>query len=309
MRNSNVLLKVVLLSLSIILLFSLALGCGGSTVEPKNKLYIWKISSKSTYVYLFGYVPVSDNTTYPLNNVIENAFGAAPNFVLYTNFKKTDQDVVGQYVTEHGKYTGGDKLSNHISSDSKDKFGKFSQKIGVGDNLVDVYNDYRPWVVYNIMSQLVLNYLGYTSDIAMDTYFLNKAEKNNKNIIELETTLYQLDLLSSIPDDVMIKMMEYDVDNPQTGQDFIDITAAWKTGDLVKMENSVFKAKQEVSGIESYYTTLYDGRNVNIVSKIGQFLSGNEKYFILVSAGLFVGPNGLLNLLKSKGYTVEQLGY
>jgi uncharacterized protein YbaP (TraB family) len=306
-KNSNTIGKILLLSLALILLFSAALGCGGTTTENKNKLFIWKVSSESTYVYLFGYVPVSDNTTYPLDSVIENAFITADNFVLYTNFKNTDQEVVSQYVIDHGKYTGGDKLSNHLSQDLQDKFVTFSDNMGIGDSLITLYDNYRPWVVYNIMSQLMLNYLGYDSNLGMDTYFLDKAEKTNKNIIELETTIYQLDLLSSIPDEIMIKMMEYDVDNPLTGQDITDIIAAWKAGDPVKMENAVFKARKEISGIEPYYTTLYDERNVNIVSKIEKYLTGDDTYFILVSAGLFVGQNGLLNLLTSKGYTVEQL--
>jgi uncharacterized protein YbaP (TraB family) len=308
-RNSNFLVRILLLSLSAILLFSVALGCGDSTTEAKNKLFIWKISSESTYVYVFGYVPVSDNTTYPLNSVIENAYTAADNFVLYTNFKNTDQEAVNQYVIEHGMYTGGDKLSNHLSPDLQGKFVEFSDNIGIGDSLIALYDDYRPWVVYNVMSQLILNSLGYDSNLGTDTYFLNKAEQTNKNIVELETTIYQLELLSSIPDELFIKMMEYDVDNPQTGQDIVDIITAWKSGDLVKMENTVFKAKKEILGIEPFYAKLYDERNADIVGKLENFLAGDETYFVIVGAGLLVGQNGLLNTLTLKGYTVEQLTY
>ncbi len=307
MRNNIVLVKIGLLLLSSILLISTVLGCGGSTTEAKSKLFIWKISSESTYVYLFGYVPVSSNTTYPLNNTIESAFTAADNFVLYTNFHNTDEKAVNQYVIDHGMYTGGDKLANHISQELQAKFIKFSQHLGIGDSLITVYDDYRPWVVYNIMSQLILNNLGYTSNLGMDNYFLNKAEKSVKNIVELETTIFQLDLLSTIPDETIIKMMEYDVDNTETGQDIEKIIAAWKDGDPVKMADTIFKVRNENPEMEPYYAKTYDERNANIISKIEGFLVGDETYFIVIGAGLLVGENGLLNTLLAKGYTIEQL--
>jgi uncharacterized protein YbaP (TraB family) len=289
------------------LLFSAALGCGGATTEAKDKLFIWKIGSDSTYVYLFGYVPVSSNQTYPLNGVIEKAFNSADNFVLYTNFHNIDEKAVNQYVLDHGMYPAGDKLSNHVSDELLEKFVEFSQKYDIGESLISVYDDYRPWISYNLMGQLILKNLGYKTELGMDSYFLDKALKVGKNIIELESTVFQLDLMSSIPDETIIKMMEYDVDNPETAQDIKDIIAAWQAGDLMKMENIVFKAKNEHPEMKPFYDKTYDERIINIMSKIEGFLAGDETFFIAVGAGLFVGENGLLNSLAVKGYTVEQL--
>ncbi|MHB8105726.1 MAG: TraB/GumN family protein, partial [Dehalococcoidales bacterium] len=205
---------------------------------------------------------------------------------------------------ENGMYATGDGFKNNtpagLYNQLLTKFQKF------GSDLTQ-YNDYKPWVIYNIMSQFILNSLGYTTDLSMDDYFLGKAAKTHKNIFELETIKYQLDLLSSIPDTAIFAAMQYDVDNPETAQDLKDIFDAWQKGSFTKMNDIVFKAKKEQPDMASYYDIMYDQRNANILQKIEALLVGNQTCFVVVSAGLLVDDNGLIHTLLTKGYHVEQL--
>jgi len=52
---------------------------------------------------------------------------------------------------------------------------------------------------------------------------------------------------------------------------------------------------------------LFDERNVKMLAKIEGYLNSNGSYFVIVGAGHLVGKRGLVELLKSKGYAVEQL--
>jgi hypothetical protein len=44
-----------------------------------------------------------------------------------------------------------------------------------------------------------------------------------------------------------------------------------------------------------------------MASKIEDFLRTKETYFVIVGAGHLVGEKGILQILKRKGYVVEQL--
>ena len=60
----------------------------------------------------------------------------------------------------------------------------------------------------------------------------------------------------------------------------------------------VFEAVQE---------KLIDERNVEMTKKIEEFLAKKDPVFVVVGAAHLVGPDGLLAILKSKGYTLDQM--
>jgi len=52
---------------------------------------------------------------------------------------------------------------------------------------------------------------------------------------------------------------------------------------------------------------LFDERNMRMTSKIEGYLNSSGSYFVIVGAGHLVGKRGIVELLKNKGYGVEQL--
>jgi len=291
--------NILILALSIMLVIVGVCSCGKAgtaiQVEQLGKSFIWKVSSDTTHVYLLGSVHVASQDLYPLDSAIENAFESADNLVVEVNTNNVSQDLAVQLVMQYGAYPLGDGFKNHVAEDFYNKLnGKF-QEYSVNITLLD---NYRPWVIYNVMSQYALGSLGYKSEYGIDQYFLEKAEKGNKNILELETTDFQMNLISSIPDEVMVKMMQYDVENPETGDYLQGLFDAWKNGDVVKMEDITFSALVEKPELAPYYKILYDQRNVNMAQKIKEYLASDKTYFIIVGAGHLVGEKGILNLLK-----------
>ncbi len=293
-------INMLALALSFILVIVGAYSCGSGKaaiqVEQQGNSFIWKVTSDTTHVYLLGSVHVASQDLYPLDSTIENAFESADYLVVEVNINNVSQDSVGQFVMQYGAYPLGDGFKKHVAEDLynqlKGKFQEYSVNITLLDN-------YRPWVIYNVMSQYMLESLGYKSEYGIDQYFLEKAKKSNKNILELETVEYQLALMSSIPDEITIKMMQYDIENPETGDYLQGLFDAWKNGDVAKMEAIVFEALYKQPELAPYYEILYAQRNVNMAQKIKEYLSGNKTYFIVVGAGHLVGEDGILNLLKN----------
>jgi uncharacterized protein YbaP (TraB family) len=59
--------------------------------------------------------------------------------------------------------------------------------------------------------------------------------------------------------------------------------------------------------MSSIIDKLYNKRNEKMASKIQEYLKTKETYFVVVGAGHLVGSKGIIEILREKGYTVEQL--
>jgi len=301
-------INILVLALSFILVIVGAYSCKKAEtaiqVEQQGTSFIWKVSLDTTHVYLLGSVHVASPDLYPLDKTIEDAFGSAIYLVVESNTNNVSQIDMAGLLGIYGMYPQGSGFKENVPEELYSKLDKLFQE---NEIKLSLFNDYKPFVIYNLMSQLILVKLGYKLENGIDLYFMDKANKNNKSILELETIEYQLSMMSSIPDEVIIRMMQYDIDNPETDTYLEGLFKAWQEGDTAKMETVAFEALADLPEIAPYYEIMYDQRNYRMVQKIEEFLAGDEVYFILVGAGHLVGEKGLINLLKNKGYNIEQL--
>ena len=83
-----------------------------------------------------------------------------------------------------------------------------------------------------------------------------------------------------------------------------DIFRAWRRGDTDALSRMV---RDEFRDFPSLARRLIDQRNQNWVPKIEEYLRSGRTYFVVVGAGHMGGPNGLLSLLRARGYAIEQL--
>jgi uncharacterized protein YbaP (TraB family) len=83
-----------------------------------------------------------------------------------------------------------------------------------------------------------------------------------------------------------------------------DIMRAWRRGDADALVRIV---RDEFRDVPSLGRRLIDQRNQNWVPKIEEYIRSGRTYFVVVGAGHMGGPNGLLSLLRTRGYNIEQL--
>jgi uncharacterized protein len=79
---------------------------------------------------------------------------------------------------------------------------------------------------------------------------------------------------------------------------------AWRRGDADALNRMV---KEWFPDFPSLCRRLIDVRNRNWIPKIEAYLHSDKTHFVIVGAGHMGGPGGLLALLRSRGYEIEQL--
>jgi uncharacterized protein YbaP (TraB family) len=79
---------------------------------------------------------------------------------------------------------------------------------------------------------------------------------------------------------------------------------AWKAGDAATVERIVL---QELRKEPKMYQRLLVERNKDWMPKIEALFARKGRSFVVVGAAHLVGPDGLLAMLKAKGFAIEQL--
>ena len=82
------------------------------------------------------------------------------------------------------------------------------------------------------------------------------------------------------------------------------LAAAWKLGDVPTVERIV---QAELKSEPLLYQRLLVDRNRNGLPRIEALFARRGRALVVVGAAHLVGPDGVVQMLKAKGYTVEQL--
>jgi uncharacterized protein YbaP (TraB family) len=82
-----------------------------------------------------------------------------------------------------------------------------------------------------------------------------------------------------------------------------EIVRAWKSGDVESLEEHLLAGMRDYPEI---HRKVIDERSRRWMPQIEGLLSRGENPLIVVGAGHLVGKNGLIQLLKARGYRVEQ---
>ena len=123
-------------------------------------------------------------------------------------------------------------------------------------------------------------------------------------MLALETAESQIDRFDKMPETLQEQMLRSTLTELDSQQNSVAaMINAWKTGDAAALE------KMSLSSFDGYrgaYSSLIVERNNNWVPQIEACMAKPQPCFVVVGAAHLIGPDGLLALLKKKGYKIEQ---
>ena len=265
---------------------------------------LWKIQSRHNVVYLFGSIHIADASVYPLRPGIENAYQNSDVLVVEVDETQADQVKLNEILMTQGFYAGADTVANHISKDTMQLLQHFLEKTGIPYATVARM---RPGLIAITLTVARIVQLGYSPQLGIDRYFIDKARKDSKPILQLESAEWQMELMLSFSDDDLI-LRHTVISLDEMGEMFKEIMNAWKSGDSRKMEAVMLTDQlKEHPEFEAVFERLFDERNFTMTGKILDMLKQQKNYFIVIGAGHLVGERGIVSLLKKQGMTVEQV--
>ena len=201
-----------------------------------------------------------------------------------------------------GLYAGGTTLKDHIAEKTYASAAKEMKELGVD---VAAFNQFKPWLTAITLTALKLQKLGFDPKQGIDQYFYRKAKNENKEVDRLETLEFQIDLFDGMPERTQEMMLVQTLKDISTMEKEVEaIIKAWASGDVKAMESALLQSMREYPEV---YQRLVSDRNRGWIPKIESYLSQSENYLIVVGAGHLAGKDSIIEMLKAKGYSVEQL--
>lgn len=322
MKTRKLIVKVVFAAVAIALVIS-----GNVFSKDKPTALLWEVrpvNNSSHVLYLLGSIHYGRKDLYPLQKVIRSAWANSDVLGVEANINNTEdlQTEMLTFITQI-MYVDGSLLKDHISSKTYNKIKNVLDSIGVDE---EIYGRFTPLGVALLLQlgdnlrmmfdttfqQQFLS--GLTEGI--DKHFLNLAETEHKDIVELESVSEQINLLANLvqtdnvdSEEYILSLLDKNVAFSSNPLEELDkLFTAWKNADIDALNAALNQPFSNDPKIDSTMKeSLLYARNRKMASKIEQYITDNKTYFIVVGAGHLVGTKSVIDELQKTGrYKITQ---
>src|SRR5262249_30508306 len=173
---------------------------------------------------------------------------------------------------------------------------------------IGIYDAWKPWVVAEILTSSALRRAGFKSDLGIDMHLLKEAHAAKRKIVALESIESQLKMMESFDKSAQEKMLAADVlTMKDMSNELNKIADAWRKGDAYEMAKIIDSATGASSEMNAARNKLLDARNRSMVETLEKSLPQSGVAMVAVGAAHLPGANGLIVLLRQKGFEVNQV--
>lgn len=275
-----------------------------SAVATDKKSFLWEVKSASNTVYLFGTIHVGKKNFYPLPDAVEKALASSKKVVVEADISKTDGLAdISKLIMYEAPDTLERKIPSALFARLKTQLTKF--KIPV-----DGVKPMKPFMIGALLSVNEFTRLGYDMNFGVDAYLIESANKQMKPVLELESQLGQIELLTNMQPLLQETFLENALAALETGtiaEQMSGVVNAWQAGDVKLMQDVVAAGNKNAKRINEFDEILLYNRHPAMIKKVEGFLLEDQPHFVAVGSLHLLGPKGLVELLAAKGYKIRQL--
>jgi uncharacterized protein len=266
-----------------------------ATASSARSASVWKVTGPNGgTIYLGGSIHGLDSTDYPLPAAYNRAFDASSALVIEEDLNVSRRAAEKFYKS--GFYPKGDTLKNHVDPRTYEYVRRVFAQAKVPEAEIAKC---KPWML------IMMLWSPSTNSLGVEAFLMKRARMNQKPILGLESFREHAEVLSGMSDK-QAELVLLETFIPQApGTDLhAKVLNAWRRGDV----DAIARFSREMDrDLPSFGQRLIVERNRNWIPKIERYIRDRHTYFVVAGAAHMGGPNGVLALLRTSGYRVEQL--
>jgi uncharacterized protein len=277
------------------MLFSQTLNAALPSSGPAYGL-LWEISSPgSSPSYLFGTIHSGDAGVIGLAPAVERAFTGSRQVILEVNLD-ADAMVAGSTAM---LLSDGRRLSEIVGKSLYEQTAAALRTRGIPDAVTE---HMKPWAAATALSMPVPE-----TGRVLDVVLFQRAQQAGKPLHGLETIAEQLEVFDGLPLEDQVGLLR-DAVEQVAGLDAMlaELLAAYKRQDLAAMvainETAMATGDQRLAG--EFQRRLIVDRNHRMADRMEPWLQQGGA-FVAVGALHLPGEEGLISLLRQRGYSVR----
>jgi uncharacterized protein YbaP (TraB family) len=276
--------------------FAVALLCATSAPSSAASC-VWKVTAPNGGIaYLGGSIHALRSTDYPLPAAYNHAFDASSRIVFEVDEKALN--AASSTLVKAGEYPSGDSLKNHVDPRTYDYVRRVFALMKVPEAK---FAKYRPWFL--VLALQSGDSHGFSGDLGVEQFLLKRARAKAKPVSGLETTSEHAAVFSGLSDRQSEALLLYTF-IPQENGAKMPWMEAWRNGDADRIARMMHETYRE---FPSFAERLLGARNRQWIPKIEGYLQSGQTYFVVAGAAHFGGADGVLALLRGRGYQITQL--
>ena len=278
-------------------LWFVALALLGS-LTARAQSPVWAIRGAHNTVYLAESVHLLKAGNSALPPAFDRAYTDARVIVMELDLSSIDSTAIQGWMLEHGTFKGDATLRATLGEQRYQRLAVESQRLGLP---VEGLEAFEPWAIALTLTDLEYLKLGYDPEQGVEEQIQHRAIADRKEIRGLETIEQELGQLEHLSYEQQARFLDLTLDEMHDAEsDTDELLAAWRAGDTRRLAGML---SDEYQTFPELYRALVTERNKRWLPQIERFLTDDRDYMVLVGALHLVGKDGLLDLLKTQGYS------
>lgn len=292
------------------LLLTLALLLGSAAAWAESNPLLYRVTDADGHaLYLLGTIHVGGEDMYPISDAVWQAYEAADALAVEMDVTAYSGSLLSALRTAVALMYGlGDNAKKHLSPET---YALGVAKLGIPEF---VLKRLKPAGWYSLAENYMILSVGLDAALGMDYTLLERAHRDHKRVIELESMDAQMDTLLSLPEDVIDQEIQAMLTYPQeAGQAMRMLYDAWRAGDeetlllFLELQNEAGEAAPD-AGYDEFSQVLIEDRNQGFEEQAAACLKSGETVLIAIGAFHILGEDGLAARLARAGYEVQEIG-
>ena len=273
---------------------------------------MWKVSDADNSVYLLGSFHLLKPADYPLSKDVDAAFADAESLVFEMSPEEMSSPTLGMQMGQAAMRADGTPLNSELSPETIKLLDAWTtenaavlQAMGLTPQVLQMF---EPWFVGLTISITEMTKQGLDPKLGLDANLAAQAAKAGKPATGLETGVQQIAFLDGMDKDEQLQFLNEALSQSKESEaETAKLHHAWRAGNAnVLWDDMAVEMKKDYPRL---YQRINVARNDAWVPKIEKRLTaaGTDDALVVVGALHLLGPDGVVEKLRAKGYTVERV--
>lgn len=264
---------------------------------------LWKVDGTHNSVYLLGSIHVLRADDYPLPALLNSVYSDAERLLMELDMDEFEIEDSRRAMLKMGIDPGGARLPQLLGQPTWDQAHQMAAALDID---LESLAAFEPWVVALSVIDIQMRRLGFEASHGIESHFTQRAMADGKTIDGLETVIEQLALFDRLPPDTQSRMLIKSIDDAQHIESSMEtLVEAWRYGDDAALEREMIAS---FGGFPALYDALVIRRNRAWVDALEGLFSDTDDYLVIVGALHLVGKDGVVELLRQRGFKVTRVG-
>jgi len=268
-----------------------------ATAQETGNALLWEVSGNGLEEpsYLFGTIHILCPDQFSLDERVKDALGKTNRTMLEMDM---DEPSFGQQMQSMAVDPNRRNITSELSDREFEIVNSYLQSnYGMTLNQVEML---RPFMV---LSMVIAKLPDCEQPISFENKFIELSKRSGAEIIGLESVEEQFSIFDEIDYEEQVDwIVDYISDRVEAKKLFDDMSDAYRRGDINALHDYVVNSPE----LEEFADLILYDRNRRWIERIEEAIR-KEPTFIAFGAGHLASQNGIIHLLKKKGYTVRPM--